>query len=48
MLTLDEKAFATDIATLRDALSEVEFAAAFAQGAAMTLEQAIEYALITE
>ncbi len=45
MLTLDEKSFAADIATLRNALGEEAFAAAFAQGTAMTLEQALEYAL---
>jgi hypothetical protein len=38
-------AFENDIAPCRAALSEIEFATALEQGGAMTLEQAIAYAL---
>lgn len=45
LLPLDRAEYDRNVATLRAQLAEATFAAAWAEGRAMTLEQAIEYAL---
>ena len=45
---VDRTAYGRDIAAVRAALGEVSFAVAWTEGRAMTLEQAVEHALVDE